>query len=496
MRNKHLPFKYGDICFLPEQISQKEVNLSASKFLRKNRELIEKELRPIISVFDFLYELQYKYRLNSQNFPLFKKLPKKIQNYIATSDAIIHEDPYSIIPAMRYTSFGFIVLDDGIIKETIRAFELERLFGIRQLGFLMNPILRDSELSSNALGFTQTRGFHSLCVASLLRLIEFNNEGTYLISELLSIGGTSHDALTPAGSDTTKLINLFLFDEDEHYGNIFKKPGWIFLKNKYGIKESDLLEMIRNNGIYGQLLDIADKIAYTSVDVWEFVGLFEKLDEELKSERYKQLENIVNENPKFCDIWENVKILDDKMVIEDGYKLGIFLTIRALMFAELYYNPASRFLEYMLSKRIINSLFNNGSIDYEKLLEWKDYELEEVIWKFLGSRYFPTSFKESIYKKFTNEKERQNYIEKFNNDSSIVLIPDDFKCVTKTGVNKYSVKKEGKIMIFKDAYPEMASEIENIMTFDESFGLYVINLSDLNIPKKKYKGIKEKLENI
>lgn len=494
-RNKNLPFKLGDICFLPEQISYEEVKNSTLQFLKDNKEIVKKEFGQINidNPFWFLQKLKMRYSINSFNF--FKKLPKTIQRYIATENAIINEDAYSISPIMSYTSYGYILLDNGIIVETINALELHRLSNVKQLGFLMNPMLRDFKLNSPALGFDHTRGLHSMDVAVLLRLIGNNNPEESLNHDLLSIGGISHDGLTPAGSDTTKLIDLDLFDEDIHYEDLFKKPGWKFLKEKYSIDEKALKEMILNHGIHGQLLDIADKIAYTSRDVWEFVGLW-KDTEEFGNKKYEQIKSLIKEHPDFCDIWKSVKIHNEQMVIEDGFKLGIFLTIRALMFAELYYNPASRFLEYMLAKRIINLLFKEKTLTKELLLECGDHYLEEKIWEFLGSKYFPISFQKSSYQSFKNEGDRQNYTNKFKNDYSLVLIPDDFKCVTKTGVNKYSVIKDGKIMIFKEAYPEMASEIEKIMTFEKNFGLYVISLEDLGVPSERYGYIKEKLENV
>jgi len=495
-RNENLPFRYGDICFLPKQISQREVNNSALWFLRKNKERIKKEFENINidNHFEFLCEIQKRYSKDLFDLDFFNKLPKKIQSYISTHNAIMNEDSYCIVPILPYTSYGYIILENEIIEKTINTLGLRRLFQVRQLGFMMNPILREIELTSNSLGFEHTRGLHSLDVVAVLKLIEINNPNKSLNSNLLSIGGVSHDGLTPAGSDTTKLVNLELFDEDTHYEELFQKDGWPSLREIYSIDEKNLKEMILNNGIHGQLLDIADKIAYTARDTSMFIDFFYKLDDDLKNERYRKLEKIVTEYPNFCDLWKEVKIIDGKMVIKDGLKLGRFLMVRALMYAELYYNPASRFLEYMLSKRIIKLLFENKNITRDELLIWTDHHLEEKIWEFLGTKYYPTSFKKSNYEKFENETERQKSISELKKDISVIAIPDDFQCVTKTGVNKYSVIKNGKIMIFKEAYPEMAKEIEKIMTIESNFGLYVVSLEDLCVPIERYVYLKEKLE--
>ncbi|MFZ2072305.1 MAG: hypothetical protein WA101_01180 [Minisyncoccia bacterium] len=499
-RNKNLPFTNGDICFLPEQISQKSVNRSAQLFLTKNKDLVLKELnlKELPLVFVFLHEIQRRYEQKYLNLGFFKKLPRKVQNYIATNDCIKNKEPYAILPQMPYTKFGYIILDEGIINDTIRFFELSRLNGIRQLGFLMDPIHREVDLTETALTFRHTRGLHSLDVAVFLRLIELNNSKAKLDGNLLSIGGVSHDALTPAGGDTTKLVNLKMFDEETNYKELFKKLGWEYLAKRYKVKQEDLAAMVLGKGLYGKILDIADKISYVSRDVWNFVGLknFGNTEILYASKNFEKIRKLVNQYPNFCDVYKSVKVIGNDVVIEDGFLWGIFLKIRAMMFAGLYYNPASRFLEYMFSKRIISFLLKNKNITKEQLLIWKDSDLEEKIYEFLGDGFFPTCFKKSEYKKFATKKALSEEINSLRNNYSMVAIPDDFKSTTKTGVDKYLVKKDGKIMIFKEAYPEMASEIQNIMKFSPIFGLYLINLKDLNVPYEKHKKIKEALEDL
>ena len=497
-RNRHLPFTDGDICFLPEQISQKIINNSAKSFLSKNKSLVLKELGdiPHSSVFVFLILAAESYRSKTMSSSFFNKLPKKIQNYIATLCSIEDEDPYVILPIMPYTKFGYIALDNGIITDTIDAFELQRLRGVRQLGFMMDPIHRENNLSEIALAFQHTREVHSIDVAVILRLIELNNPQVKLNQNLLCIGGVSHDGLTPAGGDTTKLVDLKLFDEESNYVELFKKPGWKDLALEYNVKENDLLEMVQGKGLYGELLDVADKIAYISRDVWNFIGIKgEILDFPHLSKYFSELSNMIAQYPFFCDVWKSVRIINGKVVIKDGYSWGIFLKIRAMMFAGLYYNPSSRFLEYMLSKRIISFLLKNKRISKELLLEWKDFQLEQKINEFLHCEFYPASFKKSTFEVFETENARNERIQGFKNDHSVVVIPDDFKCVTKSGVNKFFVKKDGKVMIFKDAYPQMAEEIESIMKIPKTIGLYIIYLEDLEIPKDKQREIKNALEN-
>jgi len=497
MRDKHLPLIDGDICLLPEQISSKAVNNSAKWFLDRNREIIKKELGEVNYSFDFLHKLQREYTIHNEEFSLFKKLPIKVQQFVSTQCAIMNEDPYAIVPTVPYTNIGYIILDNGIISDTIKTFRLERLFNIRQLGFMMNPTLRNLNLAFNASGFNHTRGEHSLDVVVFMRLIMMNNPEITKYKNLLSIAGVSHDALTPAGSDTTKLIDLELFDEDTHYPELFQMEEWPSLRNRYFVYEEELTEVILNKGIIGQLLDISDKLGYTSRDTWMFAGKFGLLENEFKTPGYIRIEKLLKEAPKFCNVWKDVKIKNDKMTIGGGIRLGRLLTLKTLMAVELYNNPTSRYLEYMFSKRIIKLLFNNGTITRKQLLRWNDTQLEEKIWEFLGCRYYPTHFEKSSYEKFKDGETRQIRIAELKTNNSVIAIPDDFVSVaTKTGVDKFSVKRKSKIMTFREAFPEKAKEIEKIMTIESSYGLYIINFGDLNVPKNKYKYLKNMLENM
>lgn len=496
-RDENLPFTIDDICFLPEQESIKDVNKLAKLFFKNNKEIIEKDLGPMEYIHEFFHRIDYQYTIHSSEFNLFKLLPKEVQRYVASFNTIKNCDPYAILPFMPYAKFGYIILEDGITHDTIKTFGLERLKGIRQLGFMLNPIIhREQKFTSVEFDFKQTRGLHSLDVAAFLRLIVDNNPDNSIDKYLIYVAAISHDALTPAGSDTTKMINFELFDEDTHYGELFEKPDWKILKEKYNLDEEKLKDIIMNKGISGEFLDIADKIAYVARDVLNFLGLINGIGEKHKNKGLRELEKLLKTHPDFCDIWKDIKIHEGKMVIENGEKLGIFLKVRALMYAELYYNPDSRFLEYMLSKKVTKFLFESNQITRDELLEWTDYDLEKKIDGFLGSKYSHTDLKKSIYKKYENEEDRQKDINELKSNKSFIAIPDDFKCTTKTGVNKYSILKDGKVMIFKDAYPEIANEIEEIMKTSPGFGLYTISLEDLGVPVERYEYIKQTLENM
>ena len=499
-RNKNLPYKCGDVCFLPKQIFPREAEKALKLFISKNRRKILKELnlKPGSSHFFYLDEVKRKYMEGALKFKIFRKLPKEVKNFIATFNAVVREDAYEITQMRAYTNFGYIILEGGTTEDTIRAFGLHRLKDVRQLGSLMDPFHRLGDSTQPALMFEQSRESHSFDVVVMLRKIEMNNPNVPLNRNLLTIGGMSHDGMTPAGGDTTKLINLKLFNEETNYPRLFEKPGWQALKRRYQVTEEELSSMVLGKGLNGKLLDIADKISYISADVWNFVGLKNPYsDNEVyyDNKYYSEISNLIKLYPNFSEVVDSVKITGQDAVFDDGLLWGVNLKIRALMFAGVYYNLASRFPEYMLSKRVTTFLLNSGKIKTEELFSWRDFNLDEKIHEFLGAKFYPMCFEKSVYKKFRTQKDMKREIELLKENPYVVAIPDDFQYATKNGVEKYLVKKNGKVSIFKEAFPEMAAEIEEIMKFSPVFGLHIVDLRELRVPLEKHKTVKRALEN-
>jgi len=47
-------------------------------------------------------------------------------------------------------------------------------------------------------------------------------------------------------------------------------PVWQKLATKYGLLAERLIAIVKNQGVLGELLDLADKIAYVAFDSWVY----------------------------------------------------------------------------------------------------------------------------------------------------------------------------------------------------------------------------------
>ncbi len=372
--------------------------------------------------------------------------------------------------------------------------DLHRLFQIRQLACLTDPVNRRDRPHNMSLGFSHSRGLHCINAAAIMGVIILNNPELRPMTNLLIAGAAIHDALTPALGDTTKLVDLKKFDEDENFKKIFSRPGWSMIKKKYGLDEVALDSMIKGQGLPGALLDIADKLSYTSIDVEAFIDAgFEY------SELFKKAGLIIFNHPDFIQaVIRSIRIRDGE-VIMGAQALNRFLLVRAIMFRELYYASEARFLEYAFAKKMVQYLYSSGAVSFAELLSKTDSWLEDIIKQFFYCDHLPMFFEKSRIvdfasladlEKFVRRARRQNLLDDF------IVIPDDFPSRTSSGVDKFKVLSQGRVQKFSEAYPDQAGVISDILQIPEKFSLSLISLSDLHVPAHKYAEVQVKLKKV
>ena len=108
--------------------------------------------------------------------------------------------------------------------------------------------------------FAHTRYLHTHDAHALAFLLARNNGLSQDDENHLRVAALTHDALTPAGGDSIKLVAPALLDEEANYPKLFERPGWESLKNEFQLSEERLQAIVRNQGTLGVLLDFADKI--------------------------------------------------------------------------------------------------------------------------------------------------------------------------------------------------------------------------------------------
>jgi len=404
---------------------------------------------------------------------------RNIKRFIATTGEFI--EPLFNIPDLPFSGFGYVVEEEGLIEATVRAFHQWRLSRVRQLGFLHPPFITDGDEMNHIMScYGHERLSHSCDVGILLTLMWLNNRPALegLNHHLLRLAGQAHDTLTPAGGDSTKRIDLEAFDEDKHFRELFKLPDWPALRDRFQIDEEQLVQTILNQGIFGQMLDLADKIAYTGRDVAAFLRLASpgSFVDSLFPTECGRIRELTERFPVFCGLWDSLRVENGLVYLADAKKLAIFLEIRALMFRVLYYNPASRFVEDTIANVVIRHLYQTGIVDRTSLLQMTDSDLEQLIKEVTGidslSQLIGLHFSAQVQRFSSLAEAIREERRLVDQQPGIFTLVSNFKPVSNSAVSKFNVKKKGKIIPFDQAYPTEARQIIDIMSVSDRAYLY------------------------
>ncbi|MDQ5955362.1 MAG: HDc protein, partial [Patescibacteria group bacterium] len=293
---------------------------------------------------------------------------------------------FQICGKYPYTGISYLVMQDGLCEQAAETFNLYRLDGIHQLGFLQAPnfdqLMVTQKLSQG------NRWIHSLDVMTIATLMGHNNRLSQSELNTLRLAGLTHDMCTPAGGDSVKLIDLRNLDEDANYpAQLDATEGWPRIAKEFAVDRELLVSTIANQGLLGELLDIADKIAYTARDLHYCLHHLQSG----KRQGYEgpaMLFSLVEQHPLVCSLWDSVVVRDGKPVFMDPERLFVFLKVRTLMFRELYYSSTTRFGEYLIAELLAKLLYKRGVLTKEKLLSMRDEELFTILQKQFGEILF------------------------------------------------------------------------------------------------------------
>ena len=434
-------------------------------------------------------------------------LPKDVRRQLKRDYAIQGGvEPLGIVPAFPYMGFGYIVRDfedDGytMASEAAQVFKLHRLHEVKQLSYLKDPVGFQDDRATFTLPFPHTRYLHSLDVLAVSTLIANNCSLTPQEKTILQLAGEVHDALTPAGGDATKLIDRELFDEDLHFPKLLQGPEWEEFQVKWKVDGELLTRTVRGEGVLGSLLNIADKTSYISRDASAFLGMSGRLlgAEKYAGAGYYTIADITEKNPHVTALWEVTKVINGKVVITDPDRLGTLLILRSFLFKELYYNPYSRFFEYLLGKGATKILYESGKITYEELMTHGDQWLENKVDEFFNVQHVLTRFhnlENARIEEVHDIRSACRRAAEFDNDLSVTVIIDDFEHVSNSASRGWLVKDKGEVKLFSKARPNLAERIDRIMKFPPIKRLYFYNLNDLAIPNDSRKRIKSAFINL
>jgi len=478
--------RIGDIVFFPTTPPLNELH-SAVAILKKNG-LLDKifphnTFTPKnISSFGIIETMRNRYENNGHNFQepeWTEALPSAIKRYLRFHQALDSWDyqPMFIVFGLPYSGLNYLVAEDGLTQDAFHIFpKLYRLQDIKQLGFLQDPVVSDISRHAFTNDFSHRRLCHSLDVMALLTLVLENNNISPENSFIPRFAGLTHDALTPAGGDTIKLIDPLAFDEDAHFAEFLNNSEWIEYARKKNISSEIIIQTVQGKGLWGSLLDICDKIAYVSRDVAAYLFRSQGWDHHIPyPDSYKKIADIMDSSHLITGIWDAVRIIDGKMVIVSAKRLYNFLKLRTLLFREFYYHPGSRFKEFMISYVIIKYFYNMGEITRDELLEMTDTDLERFIDHKLKSKYVLHTLDMSpdvrVEAFATTEKARAREQELIKNGFPITLL-ENLRNKIKPETHYLVPAPDKTFKPFSEAYPELHADITELGHIDHPIRLY------------------------
>lgn len=376
---------------------------------------------------------------------------------------------------------GHIDEAESIYPDLSNKFRTHRLHRIRQLAFLQFASLKEKSTYVMGPHFDHDRLFHTAIVTRTLELILINNNFPQREINLGIASGISHDAATPAFGDPTKEIDPEALDEETVLEDYLNELGISDpdLK-KYGITIEEILATVKNEGVVGKLLDIADKIAYTALDIYNYAGdPFEETsqDDNLIS-ILEPLKALMRTDPKWANLYQEVRLTEDgEPYFTNSNRLGIFLELRARMHRALYLNPHCRGLD-MIYKLLISPLYSrepnpNFPLNPQVLRQISDENLSDIINEHLGlpkepkhsGFYFPfESYMNRLpnYEEMTREQGKEQIVRKLETKNALIIGTETVRRF-KTGADFLAVDPlDGKIKPYMEINPRHHDYLERV----------------------------------
>ncbi len=295
------------------------------------------------------------------DFPIMTRPFSSIEQYIIKNEWA--DNPYNIIT---------------------KNFELEKkLINLLQYWVALQPIEKNIIFHHN-----HNRYIHSLDTANNIELIlRKNNFSEKKIKEGI-ICGVLHDIATPILGDLTMKAFPELKEEKEFLNYMMNFPNIIEqIEKEFEISIKDLHQYIKNEWIIGKVLDIADRIAYTTRDVYLFGP---KTPNQNENKYEKAIKQIIKKDPNINDIIMEISIENGQVIFENPERLKDLLLLRANMHNLIYLNHHLRAREEYFGL-ILSFLIKEWHLSFDNLQ--KGYDEEGI---FINEERFFNIYKKQI----------------------------------------------------------------------------------------------------
>lgn len=393
------------------------------------------------------------------------------------------EQDISFFENLPYSDFKRWVPENSIYEESLKKIPaLNRLNGIKALSFLsyVGPRPKDTYF----LEFSHTRLDHSLTVALITEEILKQNGIPQDQIDLGIIAALLHDIATPAYGDATKQVDMKNLHEEDHWWEVLDKKGKNFV-TQFGTKEI-IDKIIKNQGVLGKVLDIADRITYTMKDM-NGIQIALPFGDKQSNPYFTELNKIIANYPKLGNIYKEVGVDQKKQDVffNNADHLDIFLNLRAHLYQNLYLYPTNQARDFLIAKAIAQVYAKDGSsiLSPDKLRKMVDYNLMEI----LADHY--EGYSAGMHPLLTNwnpEFERFNSIDEARKKEKELKQKDNLVIV---GINEckgfdsgteYKVAEKYKYVEFREYDPLAANRIEEVCNSTKGIFLFWADTSEDN----------------
>lgn len=354
-----------------------------------------------------------------------------------------------------------------VYRKAARILPLERLQGLRKLGFL-SVIQRGGDIR-DFRGFDHDALEHTLLVPRAAELIlEEAGFPENIINEVI-VAGLLHDIALPAGGEAVVRLDPENLDEENHWRDVLSREQLFQLIFDLGLDPVHISMAIKNNGIVGKVLDIADRIAYTTVDSSYFYGK--------------------RNAPPY--LYKTVKIDVETGTVYFDYPeaLGKFLQLRAENHFNVYNHPVNKGADFMI-RTLLRPLYSTDGtkpLSPSRLRQMTDDDLCEVLQE-VYQLPFPAPW--WIHRKLVNlypnytevgdEEDAHKYLEHLAATDSFLPLGYEQSWSFDPGTS-YMVKDPltGRVLPFRELLPDQADLIEDYAKV-QTYIVYYYNIEENN----------------
>lgn len=297
---------------------------------------------------------------------------------------------------MGMMNFSVLIEKDGFVADVIKAFQLDRLGRIHQLQSLTylgidqmiqrlpdgDHVFPHSRLMPHAI----LSGVLRALIAKYIQKADSEETRIAILEDLI------HDVATCAGGDAWHNIDLpneerdllrrTLFNEDSHILKVFdwRRREWRKLKEKYGLPDNTPELVHRTigpeHGVNGAIHTFTDTLSYLASDVDALISLYGKAGLQLPP-RLQPIRELAR--PEIFNLWQNLKIVDQKVIVESPEILHRFLELRLTMYKEIYNHPDHKLIELMMAGVVYPQLWKQIRKQPEVLLHLHDGNLKRMV---------------------------------------------------------------------------------------------------------------------